>query len=150
MKNALLVISMIIVITGTFIFQSCSKQPEIQMPEYTPEPILYLNGEAFAILSAWKKDPSKGSYLVLYDLEKLEVAKVIPLPGVVAFVDTVYYWNGKYVFLSWATSEVGILDAETGKIKMLSVVQPGLGLGVTKAGYFYVVSNGYDREKDMG
>ena len=151
MKNMLFVVFMtIMMVTGTLMFQSCSKQPEIQMPEYTPESISYLNGKAFAILSAWKKEPSKGSYLVLYDLEKLKVAKVIPLSGVIAFLYTVYYWNGKYVFLSWATSEVGILDAETGKIKMLSVVQPGLGLGVTKAGYFYVVSNGYDREKGCG
>ena len=95
MKNMLFVVFMtIMMVTGTLMFQSCGKQPEIQMPEYTPESISYLNGKAFAILSAWKKEPSKGSYLVLYDLEKLEAAKVIPLPGVVAFLYTVYYWNG--------------------------------------------------------
>jgi hypothetical protein len=151
MKNIIYIVFMLImIIMVVFIVSSCEKKIEIQMSTYTPKPISYLNGKIFAILSPWKKDPSRGSYLVLYDLDKLKVAETIPLPGKSAYINTVYYWNGKYVFLSEATEEIGILDAKTGKIKMIPVAQSGLGLGITKAGIFYLVADAYDLEKGSG
>ncbi|KLO24525.1 MULTISPECIES: hypothetical protein [unclassified Marinitoga] len=38
--------------------------------------------------------------MILYDVDKLEIAKTIPLPGIDAFVDTVAYRDGKYTLLN--------------------------------------------------
>ncbi|KLO22534.1 MULTISPECIES: hypothetical protein [unclassified Marinitoga] len=122
---------------------------EEKMEEYIPHPINELNGKAFAILSRWKKHPFKGAYMILYDVDKLEVAKTIPLPGIDAFMDTVAYRDGKYVFISYSTREVGILNAKTENIKYIKIEQPGLLNGITKSNKIGIMTDKYNLEKGM-
>ncbi|MBM7559015.1 hypothetical protein [Marinitoga litoralis] len=140
------IISLLVLLNGCFFI---GKKTEEKMEEYIPQPITNLNGKIFPILSRWEKHPSKGAYMILYDVDKLKVAKKIPLPGKDAFVDTVVYRDGKYVFISYSTREVGILDAKTGNIKYIKIEQPGLLNGITKSDKLCIMTDKYNIEKGM-
>jgi|GEM_PF-2340957 len=128
------------------------------MPPYSPEPFPELNGKAYAVLTPWKAHPDKGSYLVVYDLEKLEVAKQIPLEGVSSFDPCCHYWNGKYYFQnikldfkwSWIKeNNVGVVDSSDGSVKRIPIHSFGHTTGITQDGKFYILSNFYDRERGI-
>ena len=128
------------------------------MPPYTPQPFPELNGKAFAVLVPWKVNPSRGAYLVIYDLENLRVAKQIPLDGVSAFDRTCHYWNGKYYFqnvkldFNWSwirENNVGVVDSSDGNLKFIPIHSFGHTTGITQDGKFYILSNFYDRKRGI-
>lgn len=61
----------------------------------------------------------------------------------------VAYRDGKYVFISYSTREVGILNAKTGNIKYIKIEQPGLLNGITKSNKISIMTNKYNLEKGM-
>ncbi len=128
------------------------------MPAHTPEPFPELNGKAYAVLAPWKAHPDYGSYLVIYDLENLKVAKRIPLEGTKTFVHQCHYWGGKYYFrnfnINFSKSQLGkcslgVVNSNDGSVKYIPLEWTGQTTGITQDGKMYILSNFYDREKGL-